>query len=295
MADALLKAQRGWRGSFGPLPPRALSGDAPSARLGVEASVPEERTYIRSDDVIVPLVPRPYCRFCCKPIKDAFASTECCYDCSQNLKRVAEPPQDMGKAAGKVLKFQETRPYYFRRAGAVGLYVTGRSLLYREIWKLKTEGESARETAVLLAECMDVVARSRFPEMMKCSVIVPVPSGSGSSDASQMLADSLSSRVQVSMVDALARAPGYKSQREVQSKQGRWENPEGKLHVKPAAVDRIRGKKVLLIDDTFVTGGTAHWAAKTILDGGANDVFTLVAGRDVDGSELEYIGYNGRL
>lgn len=257
--------------------------------------MPEEKIYIRSDEVIVPLVPEPYCQYCCKPIGDEYASTKCCYDCSQNLTRVADPPQEVGKVARRVLKFQDVRPYYFWRAGAVGLYVRGKSLLYREIWRLKNERGEGTEIASLLAECMEAVVEARFPEMKQCSAIVPIPSGSGKSAASDMLAAGLSSIVSVTQVDALSVSASYKSQREVQSQAVRWENPRDKFRVRPGTAGDIRGEKVLLIDDTFVTGGTAHWSAKALLDAGATDVFVLAVGRRVSASELERIGYTGRL
>ncbi len=264
-------------------------------------AMPIEVTYERSDGTVMPLVPEPFCKYCCKPIRDDYADLETCYDCNKNGLRVgAEPAEERN---GKVVKWSvrnlaDLRPFFFRRTGAVGLYVTGKSVLYTQIWQLKRGSPAAaKRVAGLLAECMNYVLETRFHDFLNCQYLVPIPSGSASKTApTNLLANALAeARTRYSVLDALELAPGYVSQRTMSNKQARWENPKGKILVSAAARRKVRNRRVLLVDDTFTEGSTAHWAAKALLDQGCQQVDVLVVGRAIDEKELEWIGYAGRV
>ena len=256
-----------------------------------------EAIYVRSDGAEVPLVPEPYCEFCCKPIKDDYADLGTCYDCHTAGSRVGGEytTNADGRTRTTVRFLADLRPFFFRRAGAVGLYVSKLSFLYPEIWILKGGTRDGPKVAALLAECMDHVIDTRFQEFGDASVLVPIPSGSGNSEASILLARELAERRDgMLVVESLRFAEGYVQQRG-QNAEARWENPKGKVSVNPRTVSRLAGNTVLLIDDTFVEGGTAHWCSEAILGAGASDVYVLTVGRNVGPKELEYVGYTGRL
>ena len=262
--------------------------------------MPTEVTFARSDGTVVPLVPEPFCKYCCNPVRDDYADLATCYDCNKNSMRVgAEPVEVKGKITMWKLKdLADLRPFYFRRAGAVGLYVKNKSVLYPEIWQLKRGGpDKVKKVAQLLGECMDRVLETRFVDFLNCAFLVPIPSGSASETAPTLsLAKALKSfRKTFSILDALEFAKGYQSQRTMKTKEARWENPKDKVFVKGAARQDIRGQRLLLIDDTFTEGGTAHWSAKALLDQGCSQVDVLVVGRACDEKEIDWIGYKGKL
>ena len=264
--------------------------------------MPTEVTFTRSDGTVVPLVPEPFCQFCCKPIPDDFKTHAMCRDCNDHRDRVTpSPPYKMRirdrSGHTRVEEFYtDARPYYFARAGAVGLYVKGKSLLFKEIWRLKGGRKDAELVAFHLAECLSHVLHLRFEEFLKCEVLVPVPSGSGAAPApSQLLAKHLSRIDQgFDIIEALEFVDEYSGQRQTASRREREENPRGKVVLRPKS-GNLRDKGVLLLDDTFVSGATTDECAKVLLQGGAREVYVLVVGRDVWPGWLKYINYSGGL
>ena len=246
-----------------------------------------EEIYVRSDGAEVPLVPEPYCKFCCKPVDDKSAGSSTCHDCAEKCEVLSPEPSE--QVAGTTV----ITPYYFKRAGAVGLYVTDKSFLYHEIWELKRR----RVGADLLAECMDHVLRKRFQEFLDADLVVPVPSGSGFlPSSSQLLAESLVLiHDEFRLRDVLRFTKGHVSQKKAETRDKRLANPLDTMRVRLGMRQKIQGKTVLLVDDTFVTGATANEAARTLVDHGATSVNAIVLGRAIWPNELEYIGYSGRL
>lgn len=62
-------------------------------------------------------------------------------------------------------------------------------------------------------------------------------------------------------------------------------NVKGKIGCK----EKITGQKVLLIDDTYITGDTKNECARALRGCGAVDVQCLVIGRAVDETHLKFI------
>lgn len=58
---------------------------------------------------------------------------------------------------------------------------------------------------------------------------------------------------------------------------GRWENMIGVFKV--ADKNKIKNKRILLIDDVITTGATAFYCAKELMDNGANEVRVLTAAK----------------
>jgi predicted amidophosphoribosyltransferase len=66
----------------------------------------------------------------------------------------------------------------------------------------------------------------------------------------------------------------------------RGENLQGAFRVPPDARARLRGKRVLLIDDVMTTGATANAASRALLRGGAAAVDVLTFARVVIDDEV---------
>ncbi|HBN10012.1 MAG TPA: hypothetical protein DD435_15680 [Cyanobacteria bacterium UBA8530] len=58
-------------------------------------------------------------------------------------------------------------------------------------------------------------------------------------------------------------------------KRERWENLSDAFEI----FESPRGKRILLLDDIFTSGATAHWASETLLAAGAPEVWVLVLAR----------------
>ena len=78
--------------------------------------------------------------------------------------------------------------------------------------------------------------------------------------------------------DALQRRVATVSQGG-KSARGRRENVRGAFHVGEAGRRRIKGRRILLIDDVLTTGATAEACARALLDAGARAVDLAVVAR----------------
>lgn len=67
---------------------------------------------------------------------------------------------------------------------------------------------------------------------------------------------------------------------------GRARNVQGAFSAHPDALVRIRGRRVVLIDDVYTTGATVMAVARTLLRNGANEVDVLTFARVVSGEEV---------
>jgi predicted amidophosphoribosyltransferase len=68
------------------------------------------------------------------------------------------------------------------------------------------------------------------------------------------------------------------------SRTQRAENLQGAFHAPPEAEARIRGARVVLVDDVLTSGATANAAARVLLRAGAKAVDVLVFARVVTGA-----------
>jgi len=67
---------------------------------------------------------------------------------------------------------------------------------------------------------------------------------------------------------------------------GRARNVQGAFSAHPEALVRIRGRRVVLVDDVYTTGATVKAVARTLLRNGANEVDVLTFARVVSGEEV---------
>jgi ComF family protein len=139
------------------------------------------------------------------------------------------------------------------------------------------------DLAPLLARLLVQVGREVLPE---CDVIVPVPLHrlrllSRRYNQSALLGRLVARAAGLPMLaDALVR----KRQTAPQGRLGRRQrlrNVAGSIAVHPAMRDRLRGSRVLLIDDVLTTGATVEVCVRALLRAGAASVDVLTIARVV--------------
>ena len=67
---------------------------------------------------------------------------------------------------------------------------------------------------------------------------------------------------------------------------GRARNVQGAFSAHPDALARIRGRRVVLVDDVYTTGATAKAVTRVLLRSGASEVDVLTFARVVSGEEV---------
>lgn len=218
--------------------------------------------FIRSDGIKIELIPEPYCSMCSKPIPKKYQDYGLCFDCNRKLKS--------GTPIVKIC--------------AVGLYLlknTGNQLS-KEIWQFKTN----KSLADKLGECMVYVINTRYQDLKKMDLIVPVPSGDSTRSYNQaaLLAQYVSLNTGIQYNDILYKKENFPPQHSVDLN-SKENNVKGKIGCK----DKITGLKVLLIDDTYITGDTKNECARALKECGAIDIQCLVIGRSVDETHRQFI------
>ena len=157
------------------------------------------------------------------------------------------------------------------------------------IHKLKYEGKEnlSRDLSSYLFE-----AWKRYPELKECQVIIPVPLHPSSFrergyNQADLLAQELLKRMRQGLTknekipeltkNTLGRAKKTRSQTHL-SKEERAQNVKSAFQVKDDG--KVRGQKVLLIDDVSTTCSTLNECARTLRKSGAKKVFGLTLARD---------------
>ncbi len=226
--------------------------------------------FIRSDGIKIDLIPEPYCKWCSKPIPKSYRDHGLCYECDKKSFIITE---------GKIKIYEP-----LIKINAVGIYVlkTADTQLSKEIWELKNNPSIADK----LGECMVYVINNRYQDLKKMDVVVPVPSGDSKRPYNQaaLLAKYISERIGIPYKDILYKKEEFPPQHSVKLKE-KESNVKGKIECK----EKITGQKVLLIDDTYITGDTKNECARALKDCGAKEIRGLVVGRAVDKTHMEYI------
>lgn len=126
-------------------------------------------------------------------------------------------------------------------------------------------------------------------------ILVPVPTDErrrkkrGFNQAT-LLAGHLAARWGMPMCEALTRVRRCAPQTGLNEKQRR-ENLVGCMTVSERSMPKIRGKRILLIDDVYTTGSTASEAARALLAAGAGSVGVLTAARAGLGKKNENVPF----
>lgn len=226
-------------------------------------------------DLILDIIfPQNECCLCREP-GNFWSRRPWCDKCDEELRRVArESP--VCQVCGKFLtvdqavcsECQEEKPPFFI-ARAVGPYEG----CFRKVVKMfKFLGK--RGLAVRMSKMMAEVVLST-PEYGELDVIVPVPATRESLarrgfNQSELLARRLASQLGVRFRgDVLVRLRETPPQREL-SKEERERNLKGAFAVQNR--DKIKDKRVLLVDDVYTTGSTAKECSRVLLEAGAASV-----------------------
>ncbi len=219
--------------------------------------------FIRSDGIKIELISEPFCMWCSKPIAKIYRDYRSCYDCAQKLSRLEFP----------LLKINAVGLYFLKGAD---------NQISKEIWELKRNPSIADK----LGECMVYVINNRYRDLKKMDIIVPVPSGDSKRPYNQaaLLAKHVSRKIEINCKNILYKKENFLPQKEV-----KLEEKENNIKGKIGCREKITGQKVLLIDDTYITGDTKNECARALKECGAEEIRGLVVGRSVDKTHLEHI------
>jgi ComF family protein len=159
-------------------------------------------------------------------------------------------------------------------------------LLRYIILRLKnSNGETlAEQVGALWAKCAEARLRQIAPD-----VVIPIPlhwwrRWKRGYNQSEALAIMLASRLKLPCRPGWLRRVRHTSQQTSQTPTERKENVRGAFRARSMA--KLRGKKVLLVDDVLTTGSTCHDAALALREAGASQVVVAVLARSLNPGKL---------
>ncbi|RUP18269.1 ComF family protein [Methylobacterium sp.] len=226
---------------------------------------------------VVSLVYPPTCAGCGSATADPGAF---CPSCWSSLRLIEEPvcqrygtPFALDLGVGPLVSPRAiAEPPVFGRARAVALYD---AVARRIVHRLKYEDRL--DLAGVMARMMAASGRTLIAE---AECLVPVPLHRGRLwrrrfNQSALLARAIAASAgRPCVATALVRVRATRSQVGL-SRAARAENLSGAFRVTAAEQHRIRGRRVLLVDDVMTTGATGNAAARALLRGGATSVNLL--------------------
>ncbi len=228
---------------------------------------------------LIDLIFPPHCAFCGTPLAEDEVA-EICPGCLRNIRFISPPicpkcgfPLVMGVGEDHLCGQCLRRQWHFGSARALGLYD---GAIREAIHNLKYRGKS------FLAKSLTGLLDRGYPFMDYGSygLLVPVPlhpkrlRERGFNQA-LMLGKAIGRREGVPCRGFLLRKIRWSPPQIDLSPQAREKNVKGSFAVTDP--ERVRGKRVLLIDDVMTTGSTVNECAGELLKAGAGevDVFTL--------------------
>ncbi len=232
-------------------------------------------------DLLLP----PCCACCDSPVA---SPGQLCGPCFQAMRFIAEPlcqlcglPFASQAEAGRLricASCAEAPPPWGQARAALLYDGAAKSLI------LPFKHADRQENAAALALHMH---RAGAALLARAELLVPVPLHrrrllQRRYNQAALLAAALSRRVRVACVpDALARTRDTARLGE-RSAAERARLLQGAIEVRPSRRIRIRGARVVLIDDVMTSGATARACARALLDAGASSIDVLVASRVAD-------------
>jgi ComF family protein len=241
-----------------------------------------ESTLVRVGRTLADLLYPPRCAVCREPTLSAQAL---CATCWRDVAFIAGTvcdacgtPLPEGLSGGRRLLCTDchARPPAWRRGRAAVLYDgAGRRLV------LQLKHADRLDLALPLAAWM---ARAGAELIAGASLIAPVPLhwlrlARRRFNQSAELARHLARAGPAEFEPRLLRRRRSTPVQEGRTRTERFENLAGAIAVRPAALARLRGARVLLVDDVMTTGATLSACAEACLAGGAASVDVLVAAR----------------
>lgn len=176
-----------------------------------------------------------------------------------------------------------TKPYRFERARAACVYdEASRGLI------LKFKHGDQQQFGPLFARW---ISRSAAPLIAEADAIAPVPLhparllGRRFNQAAEIARPLARAARREYLPDALARARATDSQGG-KSGRGRRENVRGAFVMTEAGRLKVKGRRILLVDDVLTTGATAEACAKALIEAGARAVDLAVVARVRTAREL---------
>ena len=226
---------------------------------------------------VVSLIYPPTCAGCGGATADPGAL---CPSCWSSLRLIEEPvcqrygtPFAVDLGVGPLVSPRAiAEPPVFGRARAVALYD---SVARRLVHRLKYEDRL--DLAGVMAGLLPPSGRTLIAE---AECLVPVPLHRGRLwrrrfNQSALLARAIADAAgRPCVATALVRVRATRSQVGL-SRAARAENLSGAFRVASAEQHRVRGRRVLLVDDVMTTGATGNAAARALLRGGATSVDLL--------------------
>lgn len=220
--------------------------------------------FLRSDGTRIDLLRESHCQLCSKPIPLRFRDYGYCADC-------------------KTLKDRDDNVIIY----AVSEYIyrdpdDKLTPINREIRKFKTDPSMADK----LGECLIHVINKRYPDLLRCDLIIPVPTSDTSRGYNQaaLLAEYTSEKTGIAYRNILTKSPDCPPQHTLKADR-KCEDIAGKIH----SLEDLRGESVLLIDDTAISCCTMRECTKILRKKGAGSIYGLVVGRGISRRHLEYL------
>ena len=102
---------------------------------------------------------------------------------------------------------------------------------------------------------------------------------------SRLLAENIAKYVKLPYVEIVDKIVDNPSQTQL-GYEKRRENVKGVYKLKPNIRRKIKGKKILIVDDIFTTGATVDELSKVLLDGGASEIFVLTFAQGVPDKKI---------
>jgi competence protein ComFC len=226
------------------------------------------------------------CELCQKSLQNG---RSICSSCAGQLPRIREP---FCKNCGEMFEGKidgdfecqnclgETHDFHFARASLKGLtlpFHLVHSLKYRRRFFL------ARDLAGFLKETWE--DEPRFGELGPHAILIPVPlhwrrQQFRQGNQAYELAREMGKQTGLTCLSALKRTRSTRTQTKLNRKQ-RLSNLRGAFRIKKGSLEKLRGAHVILIDDVFTTGATAHECTRILKHEGKVSkvaILTLVRG-----------------
>lgn len=113
-----------------------------------------------------------------------------------------------------------------------------------------------------------------FPDYITCVPMYPTREKERTYNQSKLLAEQLSQLVQVPFCDFCIKVVDTLSQTELNTSE-RIENIKNSFKCKQGLKNKIKGKRVLIVDDVITTGATTSEISRVLLENGAKECFAL--------------------
>ncbi|MFG6495422.1 ComF family protein [Fictibacillus sp. UD] len=198
------------------------------------------------------LIKGKICRICGRGFSlfpEQYRQGDCCFDCI----RWEEDPTWNGV-------LQQNR----------SLYVYN-DFLQEVIAKLKYRGDAE------VVKTFYPVAKTAFSKISRNAIVVPIPLSEERQyergfNQAQLLARGISAQPHL-----LLKRKTHEEKQSKKNREGRMLQKENPFEV--VETEKVQKQNVLLVDDVYTTGSTLRYAAKVLLEAGANEVSSITLAR----------------